>query len=611
MEEYRYCDSGRQAYLGEYLSRCLSAHRSNWEGAPASYIPELAKANPDHFGIALATLDGHVYEVGDSDVPFTIQSISKAFVFSLALEVAGHKRVEATVGVEPSGEAFNSIRLSSDNRPYNPMINAGAIACSGLLYDVLGKDAFPHILAALGRFAGRTLEFNERVFLSERNTGDRNRAIAYLLRNYEIIKSDVTEVLDVYFRQCSILVTARDLALMAATLANRGVNPLTQERVASEYAVARTLSMMTSCGMYDYSGEWIYRIGLPAKSGVGGGIMAALPGQFGLGTFSPLLDSHGNSVRGIKVCEALSSQFALHMLSRSNDVSTAVIADYNLKGISSRRMRQPQEERVLDEHHNEVRVLELVGSLTFAHADFISRHIAKHEFPSFLLLDFRRVPGASEGAIRLIGETVQRFTRGNTTVVFSGLETKSTIWASLFAAVDRSGFRRFDLLDDAIEWAEDQIMYRYLGLAHIEREATLRDQVLLAGLQDPELLALASYCTERTYPTGERIIAYGELASSLFFVQSGLVSIKLPDGVRLASLSYGMVFGEMALLEPTRSADVWADTRVFCLELTKASFDLFSREHPLACNIILKNLAFVLAKRLVQANAKIDVLSAY
>src|SRR5438067_126876 len=200
-------------------------------GAVADYIPELKKANPNHFGISLTTIDGHVYEVGESNVPFTIQSISKPFVFALALELFGAEKVESVIGVEPSGDAFNSIRLRPDNRPYNPMVNSGAIACSGLIHHAKGKDSFEHIRMALGRFAGRELDVDEDVFASERETGDRNRAIAYLLRNYAVVEGDVAAVLDVYFRQCSVLVTARDLAIMAATLANNGVNPLSGEQV--------------------------------------------------------------------------------------------------------------------------------------------------------------------------------------------------------------------------------------------------------------------------------------------------------------------------------------------------------------------------------------------
>jgi glutaminase len=265
--------------LLRFLNACHADFGADHNGEVASYIPELSKANGEHFGISLATLDGHVYEVGDSRVPFTIQSISKAFVFALALDTLGAERVESAIGVEPSGDPFNSIRLDAKNHPFNPMVNAGAIAVSGLIRQAKGDAAFETIRAALSRFAGRELDMDEAVFASESATGDRNRAIGYLLRNSGVIKDDVRAVLEVYFRQCSVLVTARDIAIMAATLANRGTNPVTGEQVMTPYAISRTLSVMTSSGMYDYAGEWIYRVGIPAKSGVGGGILAALPAR--------------------------------------------------------------------------------------------------------------------------------------------------------------------------------------------------------------------------------------------------------------------------------------------------------------------------------------------
>ena len=330
-------------------------------GAVADYIPELGKADPAHFGISLATLDGHVYEVGDTQIPFTIQSMSKPFVFALALDTLGAARVESVIGVEPSGDPFNSIRLNAENHPFNPMVNAGAIACSGLIHEAKGDAAFDYIRQALGRFAGRDLDVDDAVYASESTTGDRNRAIGYLLRTNAVIRDNVAAVLEVYFRQCAILVTARDIAVMAATLANRGINPVTGEQVLSAYAISRTLSVMTSSGMYDYAGEWIYRIGIPAKSGVGGGILAALPARLGLGSYSPKLDKHGNSVRGIKVCEALSSHYDLHMLNRSDDARNSIIADYDIGNSPSRRVRRAQEQNILAAHHQDVRVIELVG----------------------------------------------------------------------------------------------------------------------------------------------------------------------------------------------------------------------------------------------------------
>src|SRR6476620_524428 len=420
-----------QPPLSRFLERCHTEIARDNSGTVADYIPELSKANPDDFGISIATTDGYIYEVGDSDVPFTVQSISKAFVFALALEAIGAERVESVIGVEPSGAAFNSIRLRADNRPFNPMVNAGAIACSGLIYDAEGKDAFGRILATLGAFAGRKLGVDEAVFASERATGDRNRAIAYLLRNYAVIKGDVDAVLDVYFGQCSVLVTARDIAVMAATLANRGVNPLTGEQVVSPYAVARTLSVMTSSGMYDYAGEWIYRVGMPAKSGVGGGIIAALPSQLGLGTFSPLLDSHGNSVRGLKVCEALSSHFDLHLFNRSGDVRNGIIADYDIGGVSSRRNRQPHEQQLLDAHHKTCHVYELTGALTFGAVEYLSRRLAHQAQCQFVILDFHRVPMITKAAGRLLAESISNLAMVNTTVILCGIQLHSLLDAEI------------------------------------------------------------------------------------------------------------------------------------------------------------------------------------
>src|SRR5258705_13428170 len=345
--------------LLRFLNTCHAEYLAETSGAVADYIPELGKADPAHFGISLATLDGHVYEVGDTKVPFTIQSMSKPFVFALALDTLGAARVESVIGVEPSGDPFNSIRLNAENHPFNPMVNAGAIACSGLIHEAKGDDAFDYIRQALGRFAGRELDVDDAVYSSESLTGDRNRAIGYLLRTNAVIRDNVGSVLEVYFRQCSIRVTARDIAVMAATLANRGINPVTGEQVMTPYAISRTMSVMTSSGMYDYAGEWIYRVGIPAKSGVGGGILAALPARIGLGSYSPNLDKHGNSVRGIKVCEALSAHYDLHMLNRNDDARNSIIADYDIGNSPSRRVRRPHERKFVAAHHRDVRVIEL------------------------------------------------------------------------------------------------------------------------------------------------------------------------------------------------------------------------------------------------------------
>src|SRR5882672_2583803 len=468
--------------LAQFLTQTHATLALEEGGALPDYIPELLRADPRHFGIALATIDGHVYAIGDAAVPFTIQSISKAFVFALALEIVGPDRVATAIGVEPSGDAFNSIRLRIDNRPFNPMVNSGAIACSGLIHEVEGENAAECIRQALGRFAGRDLDIDETVFASERLTGDRNRAIAYLLHNYGIIKGDVADVLDVYFRQCSVLVTARDLAVMAATLANGGINPSTGERVVSPYAVSRMLSVMTSSGMYDFAGEWIYRVGLPAKSGVGGGILAALPAQFGLGSFSPRLDEHGNSVRGLKVCEALSAHFDLHMLNRTSDVRTCIVADYDFERVSPRG-RQPHEQKILDQHRSAVRVLELTGTLGFANVDLIARRIETKPLPQVLILDFGRVPLMSSGAAKMLADFLSGLKTLGTTPVLSGIGRDSANWSKLGAHLgDDARVHDFKLLDEAIEWAEDQIIYRFGGFTRLMDTIDLAEQELLIGL---------------------------------------------------------------------------------------------------------------------------------
>jgi len=602
-----------QLPLLQFLQSCHKEIANDKSGTIANYIPELAKADPNHFGISVATTDGYIYEVGDSAVPFTIQSISKAFVFGLALEIIGAKRVESVIGVEPSGEAFNSIRLRADNRPFNPMVNAGAIACSGLIYDLDGRSAFERILATLGRFAGRELSVDEAVFASERKTGDRNRAIAYLLRTYDVIKGDVDGVLDVYFRQCSVLVSARDIAVMAATLANRGVNPVTGEQVISPYVVARTLSVMTSSGMYDYAGEWIYRVGIPAKSGVGGGIVAALPSQLGLGTYAPLLDGHGNSVRGLKVCQALSSRFDLHVFNRTGDVRNGIVAEYDIGGVSSRRNRQPHEQQILDERRKYCRVYELIGGLTFGAIEFLSRRLAEARLNShFIIIDFRRVPSISNAAAQLLTDSLSDLTAVDITIILCGIEKPSSVGATIDQTTKvLAKLRKFSLLDEAIEWAEDQIIYRFGGYGRLNDPTTLREQQLLAGLSDNAIAALASHMTSRSYRAGQRIVGSGEVASSLFFLQSGMVSVKLSNGARLATLVAGMVFGEMALLEEYRSADVWADTAVQCVELPLDAYNKFREQHPEIGERIVSNVAVLLAKRLMQANTKIDLLTSY
>jgi glutaminase len=310
-----------------YLNELHEKYKGLNDGHLADYIPELAGADPSWFGICVITANGQVFEVGDSTQPFTLQSISKAFVYGLALEDHGREYVNSKVGVEPSGEAFNAIVLDeTTNRPHNPMVNAGAIATTDLVKGDTATERIKRLLDMIKRYTGRDHEINVPVFLSEKATGNRNRAMAYLMLNFGMVSDRVEETLDLYFQQCSIMCHAKDLAMMAATLANQGVNPITGNRALKAEYVQDVASVMLSCGMYDYSGEWAYRVGMPAKSGVGGGIAAMVPGKIGIGVFSPLLDDKGNSLRGLKVCEDMSRDFGLHLLNCAK--SSHVISDW-------------------------------------------------------------------------------------------------------------------------------------------------------------------------------------------------------------------------------------------------------------------------------------------
>src|SRR3954462_11902642 len=308
--------------ITERLNELYERHLIVEEGAVASfyapgreyYGPEVAGEEADLFAIAMAAPDGDVYTAGACEVAFPLQSISKVFVFALALGDHGRDHVLEHVGVEPSGDAFNSIVFDERHRrPFNPMVNAGALVTTDLVRGKDPEDKLKRILGALRAYAGNpSLEVDWDVFERELRTADRNRATAYLMRSNGMLSGDVEAILALYLQQCSVNVTCRDLAVMAATLANGCVNPLTGERVLPRAHVRDVLSVMHTCGMYDAAGQWAFDVGVPAKSGVSGGILASVPGKMGIAVYSPGLDEHGNSVRGVRVCEEVSGRLGLH-----------------------------------------------------------------------------------------------------------------------------------------------------------------------------------------------------------------------------------------------------------------------------------------------------------
>lgn len=373
----------------EMLTSVLEEVRGEDAGETAQYIPELASADPDRLALAIADPHGRRIALGDED-PFTIQSISKPFVFALALDALGRDEVLRHVGVEPSGEPFNAISLEEGTgRPANPLINAGAIATTGLIPGPSAGERAARIVEGLSRFAGRTLQVDEEVYASEASTGDRNRALAHLLRSYGVIETDPHEVVEAYFRQCSVLVTVADLAVMAGTLAFGGRHPVTGEQVVSARTARDVVSVMTSCGMYDASGSWLIRVGLPAKSGVSGGIVALSPSQFGVGVFSPRLDAYGNSTRGQLVLERLSDALGLHVFEQHQSIATPHVA-------------------VSHGEDGTVRVA-LDGELSFSGAERVLNALRNVELPASsapLLVDLTRVTQLQPAALAVLREQV-------------------------------------------------------------------------------------------------------------------------------------------------------------------------------------------------------------
>lgn len=283
------------------------------EGHTADYIPELAKVNKSLAGICVMTKDGEVFSAGDVDESFTIQSISKIVNLGVALQTCGYERVFEKVKVEPSGDAFNSIiKLDTDGHiPFNPMINSGAIVITSFLQP---RFTFEEMLEWTRKLCmDPTLTLDENVYHSELATGDRNRSIAYLLKSNGVITGNVEEILELYFKMCSIRVTAKSLAGLGLVIANDGVNPFTEERLLDKRVVTMLKTLMLTCGMYDGSGEFAAKVGLPAKSGVGGGILSFVNRKAGIGTFGPSLDPKGNSIVGMKMMEYLSQELHLHI----------------------------------------------------------------------------------------------------------------------------------------------------------------------------------------------------------------------------------------------------------------------------------------------------------
>ena len=604
--------------IQDYLEKIHREIAKLKNGAVASYIPELAKADPDLFGICLVTATGSVYEVGDSRHPFTIQSISKAFAYGLALEDRGTSEVLAKIGMEPTGDAFNSISLEPvTGRPRNPMINAGAIATTSLIKGKSPQDRLQRLLKMLGLYAGRELQVDEAVFRSENETGHGNRAIGHMLRKFDIITEDPNPSLELYFKQCSVSVTARDLGIMAATLANHGINPITGKQALRGEFVSSILSVMGTCGMYDGAGEWIYKIGMPAKSGVAGGIIAVMPGQFGIGVYSPLLDPHGNSARGIRVCSEISHNFDLHMLNCPSIGRSTIRMKYTAADLNSKRNRTPEEAQVLHKLGSGIRLYELQGNLNFTTTEDVLRDVIENiDETEQLILDFKRVLTVNDGACQLLHDLLLKLSADRKPILFTDTNPRHPLLKRyMFSRLGKRFeklFLAFDDNDRAMEWCENRLLRKSLPSHPSGRRFKCAEYQLCNNFTADELKVFTSILRRQSYRKGETIISLGTEAREIFLLAKGDVSVFIPQGrgtrLRLATFSAGMIFGEMAVVDlAPRSANIVADTLVECDVLSLEDLEALGNRNPALKIKLLKNLNLILCNRLRKANRELSL----
>ena len=558
-------------------------------GAVADYIPELAAVDPDSFAICLSTCDGTVYEVGDSRKRFAIQSISKPFSYALALADRGLSTVAGRVDVEPSGEPFNEISLDpTTERPRNPMINAGAITATSLITGATADERFERIRSFYSRFAGRELMLDHSMFASEDRTGHRNRAIGYMLRSFGILEEDPQVTLDVYFRQCSIEVDCRDLSLMAATLACSGVQPISGERVLNPALTERVLSVMTTCGMYNAAGDWVTEVGLPAKSGVGGGILAVLPGQIGLAVFSPRLDRYGNSLRGVAACRRISRDLELHVMHVNRAARSVVRASYSVLEAPSRRQRSPGEQAVLLQYGKKARVYELLGDLQFAGVESVIREISSRaEDLDIIVLDVRGVDEVADVARRLLLDLRDELLEAGGEAVL--VDPHDALLKSDTGSADGNRpVRRFNDLNSAVEFAEDIVITRHADPGVAVESIEIDDHPLLIALSPTHRAALLGRLLIRRYEHGDQLVRVNQEPKGLFLILGGMVDmgIAIPsasDHTRrhLSMFTVGTTFGVVyALARRPYEIDAYAVGPVRAAVLEMAALDQFSEREP-------------------------------
>ncbi|MCP9836082.1 glutaminase A [Cyanobium sp. N.Huapi 1H5] len=615
-------DQPHSNVIQELLAELHASFVGVREGRVADYIPELAKACPDDFGIVIATSGGRIYEIGDTRKEFTIQSISKPFIYALALKMLSFDVMASKIDVEPSGEAFNAISLDPDSgKPRNPMINAGAIAASAQICDAHPDGAVDLLLEYFAELAGRPLTINEAVYRSEKETGHRNRAIGHLLRNFNIIESDPEPALDLYFRQCAISVTCRDLAVMAATLACQGRNPFTGGQPLSYDITVRVLALMGTCGMYDFAGQWLHDVGIPAKSGVAGGVMAVIPGRLGIATYSPPLDGFGNSVRGVAVCRQLSAGVGLSLFNQYYQVDATIRRSYQGSQRKSRRWRSERELEILAPHRDEVRIIHVQGVLDFGGIEQLAAELVRLSGDvRILILDLAHVTECPMESSGLLDRQLCSLEDQGVEILLSRAGRLPLVSRAGWAITER--IDAYEHLDSALEAAEELLLSWYAPAADGDSGAddAMADQGVLAALGADHRRTLAEHLVRRSFMAGDFVIRRGDPGDELFLVRSGsfdiALDIKTGDGqshsTRLATFGPGLCFGEIGFVAQTpRTADIIATRPGECWVLHRNAFDELSVSHPEVVIALLKALTCDIGAKLSQTSVQLTLMEHY
>lgn len=567
--------------IEDYLRRVHAEISELRDGNPYPVVPKGRHISPDDFGICLATVDGYVYEVGTTGKEFSMQSLSKPLSYGLALTEHGLDAVDRKVDVEPSGDSFTEISLAPETgRPANAMINAGALAVASLIKGSGGKSAVNRIVDFYSEFTDRQLTSNSRVYAAERRISDHNHALAFLLSSFDLIESSPTTALETYLRQCAVQVTCRDLSLMAATLANGGTNPLTGSEALGVDAVERVLSVMMTSGMYDNAGDWVASVGMPAKSGVGGGTLAVLPGQAGLAVFSPPLDEHGTSVRGEATCRRLSRDTEMHFVRSARAGRSAIRATYSIAQVPSAVRRTDEAAAKLREHGDRGIVIELTGDLFFAGTESMIRELSdQDDGVEYIVLDVRRVDEVSRMSHDMLAAIIEQLRGTKRRLVFIDPED------TLSTAVPEAEAATFTTRSTAIAHCEDQLLRRHFPELSAPSKVPVPDAPVLSLLSASDAEELAARMDTRHYQDGEVVRRVGQRFGGVYFIVSGRITTTArdPDGnrVRLSTLSAGMTFGELALgREERQEVTQRAQGPVQVMVLGDAAIEALEKEDP-------------------------------